>query len=351
MALSGFAWPAFWLSLWLFLSFLSLRQREKLPRHVLAVLHVAAVAIGILGADIEVLRKLPSLSVHMTVWGTVHTASILFLSPQMTTAGLSLAEQFKATVQIWLYNRYQVDMLIVYWFEQNGIGIANFLPENQGLMPEPMRADVVLRAIMSVHWMWCTQYGLTAARRLCAALFVSVLGWDPPEAWTSPRTLFGSPLDAYTLRRFWAVYWHRLHVAPFSACAPPRLPGRLRARWFFVLSAGCHAVVNRALCGEWCVLSELRFVGTNWAVCCLETALGLGGLDGAAAKPGGAGVSLRSPLGNNTMPDTTKEPAPTAAATGEPTDTSSSPSYNEASQPGQDIIPPTKLVLDGQQIR
>ncbi|EJT70688.1 hypothetical protein GGTG_11711 [Gaeumannomyces tritici R3-111a-1] len=70
---------------------------------------------------------------------------------------------------------------------------------------------------MSVHWMWCTQYGLTAARHLCAALFVSVLGWDPPEAWTSPRTLFGSSLGAYTLRRFWAVYWHRLHVAPFSA--------------------------------------------------------------------------------------------------------------------------------------
>ncbi|EJT70689.1 hypothetical protein GGTG_11712 [Gaeumannomyces tritici R3-111a-1] len=76
MALSSFAWPAFWLSLSLLLSFLILRQREKLPRHVLAALLVAVVAIGLLGADIEVLRKLPSLS--------------------------PLAEQLKVTVQIWV---------------------------------------------------------------------------------------------------------------------------------------------------------------------------------------------------------------------------------------------------------
>ncbi|KAL8387174.1 hypothetical protein RB595_010104 [Gaeumannomyces hyphopodioides] len=334
MALSAFAWPACWLFLWLFLSFLSLRQREKRPRYVLAVLHIAAVAAGLLGTDAEVLRKLPTLCVHIAVWGTVHTASILFHSPQTTTAGLPFGEQVKATVQtwanirrlgdhrlsreppgeppalhhqfrslfamgrisralvLWLYNRYQVDMLIIRWFKCNNIGVANFLPENQGLLPGLTRADLVLRAIMSVHWMWITQHGLTAAHHVCAAVFVWVLGWDPVEAWTSPRLLFGSFFEAYTLRRFWGVYWHRLHVAPFSAYTPSWLPKRLRALWFFALSAGCHAVVNRALCGEWCVLSELRFFGTNWVVCCLETVLGLDGVDKAAAKPGSADVSL-----------------------------------------------------------
>ncbi|KAL8387176.1 hypothetical protein RB595_010103 [Gaeumannomyces hyphopodioides] len=48
------------------------------------------------------------------------------------------------------------------------------------------------------------------------------------------------------------------------------------------------------------------------------------------------------------MPDAS-DPASTAA-TGGPSN-ASLPSYNEATQPGQDIMPPTKLVLDGQQIR
>lgn len=32
--------------------------------------------------------------------------------------------------------------------------------------------------------------------------------------------LFGSIAEAYSLRRFWGVFWHRLHVAVFEAYMP-----------------------------------------------------------------------------------------------------------------------------------
>lgn len=66
-----------------------------------------------------------------------------------------------------------------------------------------------------------------------------------------------------------------------------RVPRALRALWVFMLSAGCHALANWVLYRRACVLSELRFFLSNWAVCFLETVCGWdGGKD--AAKPSGS---------------------------------------------------------------
>lgn len=114
---------------------------------------------------------------------------------------------------------------------------------------------------------------LTAAHNLLAALLVSVLQWDGPDEWPA---LFGSITEAYSLRRFWGRFWHRLHVTVFEAylmamifrSKPPQeidshtpittleqqkdwqrkrhflrhgtVSGESRALWMFIMSAICH---------------------------------------------------------------------------------------------------------------
>ena len=41
---------------------------------------------------------------------------------------------------------------------------------------------------------------------------------DRPEEWPP---LFGSISEAYTLRRFWGVFWHKLDLGIFKMYTPP----------------------------------------------------------------------------------------------------------------------------------
>jgi Membrane bound O-acyl transferase family len=63
-------------------------------------------------------------------------------------------------------------------------------------------------------------------------LFVAVLRLDSPDEWLP---LFGDPREAYTLRRFWGVFWHQILQAP-HACY-----GRLAAQRLLKLNPGSHA--------------------------------------------------------------------------------------------------------------
>ncbi|KZL70551.1 toxin biosynthesis protein [Colletotrichum tofieldiae] len=342
MALAGLAWPSSWFFLSTALFFLSLRQEARHPRMILAALHLLAVIVSLLGTDIGVLEKLPPFVVPFAIGVTVHTTSLLLLRMEITTAGLPLVGQLKAAVLVWsdirrsnmqrfekrrrpqsaaapstqhpqggisfglerilralalwLLDRYIYEIFITRTLGSLPLGISSFAPANQALFPGSpwasshfTRADLILRAVTCTHWIWSTYSGLTVAHHACAALFVSVLVWDSPEDWAS-QPLFGSVWDAYTLRRFWGVFWQRLHVVPFSACTPPWIPKALRALWVFLLSAACHALANWVLYRRACALSEVRFFVSNWAVCLLETACGLDDQK-AAAKPGSTIVS------------------------------------------------------------
>ncbi|GKT93724.1 toxin biosynthesis protein [Colletotrichum tofieldiae] len=282
MALAGLAWPSSWFFLSTALFFLSLRQEARHPRMILAALHLLAVIVSLLGTDIGVLEKLP------LGCGTQHAA------PQ---GGISFGlERILRALALWLLDRYIYEIFITRTLGSLPLGISSFAPANQALFPGSpwasshfTRADLILRAVTCTHWIWSTYSGLTVAHHACAALFVSVLVWDSPEDWAS-QPLFGSVWDAYTLRRFWGVFWQRLHVVPFSACTPPWIPKALRALWVFLLSAACHALANWVLYRRACALSEVRFFVSNWAVCLLETACGLDDQK-AAAKPGSTIVS------------------------------------------------------------
>ena len=122
---------------------------------------------------------------------------------------------------------------------------------------------------------------------------------DQPSEW--PR-LYGSLTEAYTLRRFWGVFWHRLNLGISDAFSPPfgrllamapKRPNRnnqdkgerkgaekqdkrgpnpaVRALWVFVFSAFYHAAANWAEHRKANVVPELKFFLANFAVCFAET--------------------------------------------------------------------------------
>lgn len=347
MWLPHFAKPVGWLSLSLLLFFLGLRHRAGPPRFSLAILHLLTVACGLASTRVQV-ASMRHCAALIIIGAAMHTSSILFQSVHISTADLCFSQQLKATMSIarnvrrldklhkhkavtathplglesrllfgldrlaralslLAMNLIVSELVITRTLGPLPLGVYSFAPVKQVLLPGTRwgpyntRADLVLRAVTCTHWMWSTYWPLAAAYHACAALFVSALGWDAAEDWcTAP--VFGSPWEAYTLRRFWGVFWHKLLLAPFTAYTLRALPRELRALWIFVLSAACHALANWVLYRRACVASELRFFVSNWAVCLLETKLGLDGgkpasrgdCDGGGDEDEGSGVVIAS---------------------------------------------------------
>lgn len=104
--------------------------------------------------------------------------------------------------------------------------------------------------------------------------------------------------EAYSLRRFWGVSWHRSNLATSEAYLPSAVvfllgyrPGlsheymktneqreihlALRAMWVLFFSALFHAACSRAQVGTANLGAEMRFFLTNFAVCYVETLAGM----------------------------------------------------------------------------
>jgi hypothetical protein len=125
--------------------------------------------------------------------------------------------------------------------------------------PITMR-ETSLRAIIACFWAMAPYVRLDAAHCVLSLVFVVVLRADPPEKWPP---LYGDLRKAYSLRRFWGHFWHRLVVVPYGNV------GKLLAMWclgfppgsqpyklvvactIFVLSGGVHAVVACRLGGHY----------------------------------------------------------------------------------------------------
>jgi hypothetical protein len=60
---------------------------------------------------------------------------------------------------------------------------------------------------MAVNWIWIAYLMLEICHSIFAIIFVVILRLDTPESWPP---LFGSPLEAWTIRRFWGKFWHKL---------------------------------------------------------------------------------------------------------------------------------------------
>lgn len=98
------------------------------------------------------------------------------------------------------------------------LSIDSFAPAQEKYFRRLLASQVtvyesLLRAVLAVHWIWANVFGLHLAQTGVAILFLVILRWDEPWEWP---LLFGSPLEAYSLRRFWGRFWHRIVAPPYT---------------------------------------------------------------------------------------------------------------------------------------
>ena len=113
-----------------------------------------------------------------------------------------------------------------------------------------------IRALMAINWIWVAHLMLEMCHCIFAVFFVGILQLDTAETWPP---LFGSPLDAWTIRRFWSKFWHRLSArstvtignAIASRLFCPQQKSRhsqsfklAMAFWVFLVSGTCHALAD-----------------------------------------------------------------------------------------------------------
>ncbi|KAI0182117.1 membrane bound O-acyl transferase family-domain-containing protein [Hypoxylon sp. FL1284] len=113
--------------------------------------------------------------------------------------------------------------------------------------------QLVLRIHTTAYWVLETIAQLELSHLLLAIVFVVLLRFDLPEEWPP---LFGHIREAYTLRRFWGRFWHRLISPSVAAWGRVIADKTLRSRdqtaarnlivafLVFTVSGFAHAVVN-----------------------------------------------------------------------------------------------------------
>lgn len=124
-------------------------------------------------------------------------------------------------------------------------------------------------------------YLLIEGSHICAAIiFIYILRSDDPIEWPD---LFGSPLEAYTLARFWSRFWHSLHVAsyttwanwltnllPWIKHAKPRTRIALQNLIIFSMTGLIHALVGYKLDDPCACRTEIQFYLVSWAALVAE---------------------------------------------------------------------------------
>jgi hypothetical protein len=276
------------------------------------------------------------LSVEFIVWATLYTSSVLFIKRSVVPMEelLSLSGRLRAVTRLWInirninllddkihvpysHNRFKFAISRLSWtlclvsaytvtsrlvtasLTALETDISDFGLASQGFLPPFNTKAICLRAIFSVRWVWNTYIILVTSHSMLSIIFVSILAWDSPKEWPP---LFGKVGEAYTLRRFWGAFWHRLHITSFELVMPhclkrqnPNIAGlaqnevslrqpedrailhlgfgkkALRALWIFFLSALCHTFINVLTFGTGYTISELRFFLSNFCICFMET--------------------------------------------------------------------------------
>lgn len=113
--------------------------------------------------------------------------------------------------------------------------------------------ESLIRSALAFRWVWLNFLGLHIAQTAVAILFSVILRWDEASAWPP---LFGNPLDAWSLRRLWGRFWHRIVYRPYMSWAlvvsrrlPWITPGSSVEKAFvacfvFLLSGVSHSLVT-----------------------------------------------------------------------------------------------------------
>ncbi|OTB18159.1 hypothetical protein K445DRAFT_9127 [Daldinia sp. EC12] len=137
--------------------------------------------------------------------------------------------------------------------------------------------DLSIRAFISTIWIFDSVSQLEISHALVGVLFVAILRVDEPHEWPP---LFGSPLKAYTLRRFWGRFWHRLFASAevwarviVDQKALLRLPISVKkifvAFSIFTMSGVAHALVGWRI-GDSALERDVLFFWYNFLAVCFE---------------------------------------------------------------------------------
>jgi hypothetical protein len=129
----------------------------------------------------------------------------------------------------------------------------DFTEQQRGYFHLQLDRQALLRFCLAFHWAWPTILFSQTLHNIMAILFVAVIPLDHPDDWPP---LYGSPRHAYSLRRFWSVFWHKI-AAPSQAVYGRFISRRIFgikegvsaekcfvAFWVFAFSGICHALVN-----------------------------------------------------------------------------------------------------------
>lgn len=113
--------------------------------------------------------------------------------------------------------------------------------------------QALFRLCFAFYWAWITMFFSQIIHSGMAVLFVAILPRDHPDDWPP---LFGSPFQAYSLRRFWGKFWHKI-AAPSQSIYGRTISQRLFgfhagssaekcfvALWVFAISGIIHCFVN-----------------------------------------------------------------------------------------------------------
>jgi hypothetical protein len=141
--------------------------------------------------------------------------------------------------------------------------------------------QLLMRTFISLGWIWSHFVILSTVHTVFAVFFIIILRFDHPQAWPP---LFSSPLDAWSVRRFWGVFWHRTStptfsdwthalVDPMSTVLSPTMVKVCEALGIFLLTGVMYGLAASCT-GEALVNLDIWFFYVNFWVVMVEFLIG-----------------------------------------------------------------------------
>lgn len=278
----------------------AVRKKKGPWRSFLTIFHIASITAPLILQSKTCHSLFTRISVPFAVYSTLHTTAVLTREHYVPHGSQGFPTEQAALYGIWANVRHipppyihdtkeesvwtsdlfaRVGKIVILYtiefvsqyaissmYASLRINVYHFSPEHRSLLPLPSMDALYLRGLVSIQWIWSAYVILDSAHKIFSIIFIYVLGWSKPTEWPP---LFGHVSDATSLQRFWAKFWHSLHLRPFLAYMPRRLhrSKSLAALWIFTLSAVCHAVVNWVVMGSLNARAEFQFFFLNYIAC------------------------------------------------------------------------------------
>ncbi|CAG8909024.1 unnamed protein product [Penicillium egyptiacum] len=195
----------------------------------------------------------------------------------MSRARFSFNQSMKAA-GLWAFEHFVFQKVFIRALGQ--VAVADFSPAKEIAFPLSSHQFQV-RAIMSVQWIWRAYFFLEFYHSLLAIVFVAILRFDYPGDWPA---LFGSPIEAHSVRGFWGQFWHQLTIPTYvyySRLVSRQLIGvqpgsslerTMTALLIFTISGFSHALVGWAL-GDAALSRDVLFFQMCFLAAAAETAI------------------------------------------------------------------------------